>query len=289
MVIKNAEVFTEDNVFIKKDVYIDGMVFSENNDDYREIIDGTDCYLIPGLTDIHFHGCIGYDFCDGTKESIEKIANYEASVGVTTIVPATMTFSEDKLLQIVRTAKDYKNEKGAVLCGINMEGPFISKLKKGAQNEKYICKPDIQMFERIQKESGGLLKIVDIAPEEDDDFKFIKAKKDEIVISMAHTNADYETARNAIKSGIKHVTHLYNAMNSPTHRNPGPVIAASDDDKCMAELICDNIHIHPAVVRNTLKMFGTDRVVFISDSMKATGLNDGIYDLGGQTVIVKGN
>ena len=289
MIIKNAEVFTENNVFEKKDIYIDGELFCENKNNCSTVIDGTDCYLIPGLIDIHFHGCAGFDFCDGTEESIQAIADYEASIGVTTIVPATMTFNENKLLQIAGVAKNHKNESGAILCGINMEGPFISKIKKGAQNETDIHKPDIEMFDRIQKESGNLFKIVDIAPEEDENFNFIKTKKDEIIVSMAHTNADYDVAKQAIDAGISHVTHLYNAMNSPTHRNPGPVIAASDSDKYMAEIICDNIHIHPAIVRITLKMFGDDRIIFISDSMKATELDDGIYELGGQKVIVQGN
>jgi len=289
MIIRNAEVFNEEGKFEKKDVYIKDELFFEKLDNDSTIIDGTDCYLIPGLTDIHFHGSMGYDFCDGTEEAIQAIADYEASVGVTTIVPATMTFSEETLIKIAEAAKKHKNEKGAILCGINMEGPFISEAKKGAQNAKYIQKPNIEMFNRIQKASGGLFKIVDIAPEEEGALEFIKAKKDEVVISIAHTNADYDVAKKAIEAGATHMTHLYNAMNPITHRKPGPIIAASDDDKCEAELICDNVHIHPAVVRNTLKMFGENRVIFISDTMRAAGLNNGTYELGGQPVIVKGN
>lgn len=288
MIIKNADVFTEEGMFERKDVAISGELFSETAVD-DEVIDGSDCWLIPGLTDIHFHGCMGYDFCDGTEEAIQAIADYEASVGVTTIVPATMTYSEEKLAEIARAARNHKNDRGAILCGINMEGPFISMAKKGAQNGKYIHKPDVEMFDRLQKEAGGLFKLVDIAPEVDGAIDFIKAKKDEVVLSLAHTNADYDTAKAAIEAGATHVTHLYNAMNPITHRNPGPVIAASDDAICEAELICDNVHIHPAVVRNTLKMFGKDRVIFISDTMRAAGLEDGLYELGGQPVIVKGN
>lgn len=158
MIIKNTEVFTENNVFEKKDIYIDGELFCENKNNCSTVIDGTDCYLIPGLTDIHFHGCAGFDFCDGTEESIQAIADYEASIGVTTIVPATMTFNENKLLQIAGVAKNHKNESGAILCGINMEGPFISKIKKGAQNETDIHKPDIERFDRIQKNQVIFLK-----------------------------------------------------------------------------------------------------------------------------------
>ena len=154
MVIKNAFVYTEEGKFEKKDIYICGEKFADKPSEQEEIVDADGCYAIPGLTDIHFHGCVGKDFCDGTEEAIQAIADYEASVGVTTIVPATMTFSEEKLTQIVRAAKAHKNEKGAILCGINMEGPFIAMKKKGAQNGKYIHKPDIEMFDRLQKEAG---------------------------------------------------------------------------------------------------------------------------------------
>ena len=287
MIIKNGKVFTEEGTFVEKELYIDGDKISSTV--IGEVIDATGLYVIPGLTDIHFHGCVGYDFCDGTPEALENMAVYELSNGVTTICPASMTFSEEQLTNIFANAANYKSEKGATLVGINMEGPFISMAKKGAQNGKYIHKPDIEMFNRLQAEAGGLFKLVDIAPEEDGAMEFIKAKKDEVVISLAHTNADYDTAKAAIEAGVTHVTHLYNAMNPITHRNPGPIIAASDDDVCEAELICDNVHIHPAVVRNTLKMFGEDRVIFISDTMMAAGLADGMYELGGQPVIVKGN
>ncbi|NCB93705.1 MAG: N-acetylglucosamine-6-phosphate deacetylase [Clostridia bacterium] len=292
MIIKNAEVYTEEGIFKDTDVYIKDGIFVESAEEASgdgQIIDGTRCYLIPGLTDIHFHGCVGRDFCDGTGEAISAIAEYEASQGVTTIVPATMTFSEEKLIQIAKAAKAHKNEKGAILCGINMEGPFIAMKKKGAQNGKYIHKPDIEMFDRIQKTSGGLFKLVDLAPEEEGAMEFIKAKKDEVVLSIAHTTTDYETAKAAIDAGVHHMTHLYNAMNPINHREPGPIIAASDNETCEAELICDGVHIHPAIVRNTLKMFGPDRIIFISDTMMAAGLEDGNYELGGQPVIVKGN
>lgn len=288
MIIKNAEVYTEDGVFEKKDIYIQDDKFVDTPSD-EEILDGEGCYAIPGLTDIHFHGCVGYDFCDGTEEAIQAIADYEASVGVTTIVPATMTFSEEKLAEIGQAAKAHKNEKGAILCGINMEGPFIAMKKKGAQNGKYIHNPDVEMFDRLQEASGNLYKLVDLAPEVEGAVEFIQAKKGEVVLSIAHTAADYETAKGAIDAGVNHITHLYNAMNPINHREPGPIIAAADNETCEAELICDGVHIHPAVVRNTLKMFGPDRVIFISDTMMAAGLEDGMYELGGQPVIVKGN
>lgn len=294
MIIKNASVFTEEGIFVKKDIYIkDGeFVKTEAEADAEEIIEAEDCFAIPGLTDIHFHGCVGYDFCDGTEEAITKIAEYEASVGVTSIVPATMTMPEDTLMKICTTAANHvrnaKNEKTADLCGINMEGPFIAESKKGAQNASYIHKSDAAMFDKLNEASGRLIKLVDIAPETEGAMEFIRAKKNDVVISIAHTASDYDIAAEAFDKGASHVTHLYNAMNPYTHRKPGPVAAAADAE-AEVELICDGVHIHPAAVRTTFKIFGDDKVILISDSMMATGLDDGDYSLGGQAVKVVGN
>lgn len=314
MKIINGLVFTENYTFEHKEVITEGERIAEvcdaegyesevydaeesgsraawtQKDSENDItLDASGCYVIPGLVDIHFHGCMGVDFCDGTEEAIQTIADYEASQGVTAICPATMTFDEARLTQIAQAAAAHRNEKGAVLSGINMEGPFIAAKKKGAQNGKYIHKPDVEMFERLQKAAGGLFKLVDLAPEVEGAMEFIEMEKGKAVLSIAHTDADYETAKRALDAGISHMTHLYNAMNGISHRAPGPVIAAADDAKCEAELICDGVHIHPAVVRTTLKMFGPERVIFISDTMEAAGLADGTYELGGQPVFVKGN
>lgn len=294
MIIKNASVFTEECKFAKQDIYIkDGkFVKSAEEADGEEIIDAGECFAIPGLTDIHFHGCMGYDFCDGTREAITAMAEYEASVGVTSIVPATMTLGEDTLQGICETAaayvKEVSNDKAADLCGINMEGPFVAASKKGAQNGAYIREPDVEMFDKLNKASGNMIKLVAIAPEVQGAMEFIKAKKDETVLSVAHTATDYDTAMEAFEKGATHVTHLYNAMNPYTHRAPGPIAAAADSE-AEVELICDGVHIHPAVVRTTFKIFGDDKVILISDSMMATGLEDGDYSLGGQAVKVVGN
>lgn len=294
MIIKNASVYTEEGKFAKQDIFIKGgkFVMSAEEADGEEIIDAEECFAIPGLTDIHFHGCMGHDFCDGTREAITAMAEYEASVGVTSIVPATMTLGEDTLQGICETAaayvKEVKNDKAADLCGINMEGPFVAASKKGAQNGAYIRKPDVEMFDKLNRASGNMIKLVAIAPEVEDAMEFIKAKKDETVLSVAHTATDYDTAMEAFEKGATHVTHLYNAMNPYTHRAPGPIAAAADSG-AEVELICDGVHIHPAVVRTTFKIFGDDKVILISDSMMATGLEDGDYSLGGQAVKVVGN
>lgn len=287
MIVKNGLVFNVQGQFERKDLYISEDRIATEADGLE--IDATGCYVIPGLTDIHFHACVGYDFCDGTLEAIEKMAEYELNNGITTICPASMTFSEEQLAHIFENAASYQSEKGATLIGINMEGPFISYEKKGAQNPAYIHKPDAEMFRRLQKKANGLIKLVDIAPEVEGAMECIEAIKDEVRVSLAHTNADFSIADAAFKNGAKHVTHLYNAMPPYSHRAPGVIGAACDNDEVMVELICDGIHSHPATVRTTFKMFGDDRIVLISDSMMACGLEDGQYSLGGQEVTVKGN
>lgn len=292
--IRGGNVYTEQCRFVNKSLYMvnDRIVHVEEYqkaDCDEEIVEAEGRYVIPGLTDIHFHGCMGYDCCDGTYEALHAMAVYEAKNGVTTITPATMTVAEETLMQIAQTAASYEARDGAVFAGLYMEGPFISMAKKGAQNPAYIRKPDAAMFERLQEASGGKIRTVVVAPEVEGAMDFIRALSGKVNISIAHTTADYETACEAFKNGASQLTHLYNAMPPFTHRAPGPVGAGADNASCRAELICDGIHIHPAVVRTTFQMFGDDRLILISDSMSATGMVDGEYSLGGQKVYVTGN
>lgn len=295
MIIKNVKVYTEDKRFEDGEIYIRDGIFTSAPEgvEAEEMIDGEGCYAIPGLIDLHFHGCKGDDFCDGTKEAIARIAEYEASVGVTAIAPATMTLPVDELEAILKTAAEYKKEQVSErvdLIGINMEGPFISSEKKGAQDARNIISCDQEIAERFLEASEGLVKFIGIAPEQNDGFReFIEAMKGKVQISLAHTNADYDTAKAAFDAGACHAVHLYNAMPAFTHREPGVVGAVSDSGHVMAEMICDGVHIHPAVVRATFKMLGEDRMILISDSMRATGMPDGQYTLGGLAVNVVGN
>ena len=291
IIISNGIIFMPDNEFHKGTIAVkNGKITNDiqniNNDD-TEIINSENLYVIPGLTDIHFHGCKGRDFCEGTREAFQAITDYQAVNGITTICPATMTLPENELTRIMKAAKSFSEECPS-LIGINLEGPFISQKKKGAQNPKYITPPDVNMLRRLQKESGGLIKIATVAPETEGAMKFIREAKEIAKISIAHTACDYETAKKAFTEGAEHVTHLFNAMNPINHREPGPVIAALDDDNAEIEIICDGVHIHPAVIRSTMKSFGSDRVIFISDSLEAAGMQDGYYTLGGQKVIKKG-
>ncbi len=290
MVIKNGLVFQPDGSFAQQDVCITGERISEGCSD-SEVIDAKGCYVIPGLIDVHFHGCVGHDFCDGSQESVGAMARYELENGITSICPATMTLGEDVLTKIMTAAAEYKaagHTEGAELVGINMEGPFISLGKKGAQNPDYIARADAEMLRRLQNASGGLIRLCALAPEENGAMEFIDACKDEVVISVAHTMADYDTAKEAFDRGARQVTHLYNAMPPFSHRAPGVIGAACDSD-CNVEMICDGIHVHPSVIRTTFKMFGKERIIMISDSMEATGMADGEYSLGGQAVTVRGN
>lgn len=293
MKFKNGKVFTPEGTFEQKDLYVIGnKIASEQEFDEKEtdqVVDVTDCYVIPGLIDIHFHGCKKVDFCDGTKEVFETIAEYQASQGVTAICPATMTFSREKLESIFQTVREYPNEKGAILCGVNMEGPYISYKKKGAQNGQYIRVASVEEFNILQELSGNMIRLVDIAPEIDGAMEFIQEAKKSTNISIAHTTAGYDIAMKAFEQGASHVTHLYNAMTGFTHREPGVVGAAAEYEDCYVELICDGVHIHPSAVKSTFKLFGKERIVLISDSMEATGMPDGEYELGGQKVIVRGN
>ena len=301
MIVKNIRIFRENGTFEEGELYTDGRDISTASGD-NKILDGQGAYAIPGLTDIHFHGCVGYDFCDGTQEAFAAIAAYELQNGVTQICPATMTLPEETLTSIGREAAVFARRQkteaenpqpgqtpGARLSGIHMEGPFLSMEKKGAQNPLYLRKPDLSMYRRLQEAAEGLYRIVSLAPELTGAMEFIEALKDQVVLSIAHTTADYETASAALAAGASHATHLYNAMMPFSHRAPGVVGAAFDDPSCQVELICDGIHIAPAVVRATFQMFGDDRVILISDSMMATGLTDGDYSLGGQAVKVKGS
>lgn len=289
MIIRNAKVFTGGCRFEERDLLIrDGrIVFGAVPMDGEEVLDARGSYALPGLVDIHFHGAVGHDFCDADEAGLQAIADFEASKGVLAICPATMTFSEEILNGIMDAAAAHKNGRGADLVGINMEGPYISPRKVGAQNPKYVMGADAGMFRRLQARSGGLIKLVDVAPEEPGNLDFIRACRDEVRISIAHTCTDYETAKEAFAAGASHMTHLYNAMPGITHRAPGPIIAALEEG-AEVELITDGVHIHPAMVRFTFRTFGDSHVILVADSMMACGLPDGQYSLGGQAVTVCG-
>lgn len=300
MIIKNAYVFTLEQGFVKQDIVIENGYFSGRDCVPLEgevVIDAKEDYLIPGLVDVHFHGCGGYDFSDGTKEALDAMGKYELQNGITAICPAAMTLSEDMLKGVCENAFEYAsdNQTGtrgrqvSRLCGIHLEGPFIAKEKKGAQNPAYIREPDIAMFHRLQEAAHGLIRLITIAPETDHAMEFIGELHGQVHISLGHTASDYDTAYEAFGLGADHVTHCFNAMPGFTHRAPGVIGAAFDATHVMPELICDGVHVHPSAVRAAFSLFGAERMILISDSMRATGMSDGAYTLGGLGVQVKGN
>ena len=295
MILKNGQIFTALGRFMPADVEIEGgriaKIAPAGTLDGADVLDAAGRYVTPGFVDIHIHGAKGADFCDsvdGSEEYIRTMAAYLGSQGVTSFLGTTMAFSEEILTGIFNTARPLfgKEGMGAVLRVVNMEGPFFNKEKKGAQAEKYIVNPDIAMFDRLFEVSGGNIRLVDIAPELPGSLEFVRHASQKCVVSIAHTCATYEEAKAAYAAGATHTTHLYDAMTPLHHRAPG-VVGAAADDAAHAEVICDGIHVHPAAIRVAFAIFGPERMCLISDSMRACGMANGEYTLGGQKVFVK--
>ena len=289
MKIINGEVFSL-NGFEKRELFTDGAVISSASGD-EEVLDASGCYVIPGLVDVHFHGCVGEDVSDGTAEGLQKMADFELSQGVMYICPAGMTLPEEELAQMCRTAAAHRKgaHSGAELVGVHLEGPFLSTAKKGAQNEAYLRDPDIEMLRRLQAQAEGCVRLVTVAPEQPGAMEFIrKATAEGINVSVGHTVADYDTALEAFNNGANHATHLYNGMPPIHHRAPAVIGAAFDSGTAMPEIICDGIHIHGSAIRMAFRLFGAERMILISDSLRATGMPDGEYPFGGQMIEVHG-
>ncbi len=274
--------------FKQMDIHVSDSRFADAPGTGAEV-DARGCIVIPGLVDIHFHGSAGADMSDGDLEGLHRMGAYEASRGVTAMCPATMTLSFEQLSGAMAAAAGYEPaDDEADLVGINLEGPFISPSKVGAQNPEHVRAADADEFKKLQELSGGLIKLVDIAPEEPGAGAFIEELSDEVRISVAHTCAGYDAAKDAFQKGARHLTHLFNAMDPMHHRNPGPIPAAAERDDVTAEIIADGVHIHPSMVRLAFNLFGDDRMILVSDTLRAAGLEDGTYDLGGQDVTVRG-
>ncbi len=291
MRITGGQVFDLEQGFVSRDVCTDGaLIAAASRDD--AVLDAAGCYVIPGLVDVHFHGCVGEDFSDATPDGLQKIADFELSQGVTYICPAGMTLPEDQLTAICQNTAAHrsKGSGGAEVVGAHLEGPFLCMAKKGAQNGDYLHNPDAAMLKRLQEASEGCVKLVTLAPEQPGSIQFIKAAAEMgIHVSVGHTTADYNTARATFEAGADHATHLFNAMPPFAHRDPGVIGAAFDVPHVQPELICDGIHVHPSAIRAAFQLFGKERMIIISDSLRATGMPDGEYPFGGQMIEVHGN
>lgn len=256
-----------------------------------EGIDLKGAYVIPGLVEIHSHGNSGADFYDADPEGLKKMAKYYADNGITSFCPASMTLPYDMLDKAFRCGRAFADAPAtglSKLSGINMEGPYFSEKKKGAQNGEYLKAPDFEGFRKLYEGCRGLIKIVDLAPELEGSVEFIENAKELCTVSVAHTDASYEEAKAAFDAGATHLTHLFNAMPGIHHRKPAVIGAAAENENVFAELICDGYHVHPSAVRMAFKLF-PGRICLISDSLRCTGMPDGEYDFAGQKIYLSEN
>lgn len=286
--IINGKIVTENNIIEDKILLFDDKIigFCDKVEENMEIIDAKGLYVSPGLIDIHVHGSCNHDVMDKSVASIKTIGNGIKANGVTSFLPTTMTMSKEDIYEALDTIRESINIKydGAQILGAHLEGPFINSKYKGAQSDKFIQPPNFPFIE----DYVDVIKIISYAPEVDDNFSFTKEIKDKtnITLSIAHTNATYEEAKLAIKFGASNITHLFNAMTPLNHRELGVVGAALTSD-VYCEIICDNIHVNPQLYQFVLNNKGKDKVILITDCMRAGCMADGKYDLGGQDVFVK--
>lgn len=288
----NGKLILKDQVITGKAIIFDERIYDIVDENELstiknlEKIDAKGNYISPGFIDIHIHGFDGYDTMDGTEEALKSISKGITRNGVTSFLPTTMTMSKERILNALEAVRQFKGKEteGAEILGVHMEGPFINVKFKGAQDPQYIIPSDFEMVKAYK----DIISLITIAPETEGALEFIKKVKREtnIVLSMGHTAATYEEAREGIICGISHVTHLFNAMTGLHHRNPGVVGAALTHD-VTCEVIADTIHIHSGLFSMLLKTKGLDKIVLVTDCMSAGGKEEGEYELGGQKVIVK--
>ena len=293
MLFKNAYIFTEEGVFTHGSFRVADGKFTEvlSTVPAEDGVDLEGQYVIPGLIDVHNHGNSGADFSDGDYEGLVKMAQYLAKNGVTSFAPASMTLPYEVLEKAFATALRLTEEQPegcARLMGIQMEGPFFSEKKKGAQNGAYLKDPDFEAFKKLYEGCNGLVRIADVAPELPGAVEFTREASKLCTVSIAHTDANYEEADAVLAAGATHLTHLYNAMPPIHHRKPGVIGAGSERENVIAELICDGEHVHPSSVRMAFKLF-PGRICLVSDALRCCGMPNGQYELGGQEVFLEGN
>ena len=273
----------------KNNLYeFDGMISFENGKLLD--IDSKVSYIVPGFIDQHIHGAGDIDTMDNNLDSLYELSNFITSEGTTTFFPTTMTYDVDVIKEVLEKIDYCRNnyKTGAKIAGANLEGPFISKDYIGAQNPQYVLEPDINVLENLN--CNGVIKLLTYAPENDQDFTFTKyCKENGIIASVGHSGDTCTHVTNAMKYGLANVTHLHNACSAHHHRTPGVVTAAFMNRDLKSELICDGIHIHPDVVKTTYNIKGAENIILVTDAMRAKGVKDGEYDLGGQVVVKKGN
>lgn len=294
--IKNANVYQENKIISKGNIYIeDGKIKMISEEDFEKkldnnvrVINAENLNAIPGFIDGHIHGTNGADVMDATEEALDTMAAALPHEGTTSFLATTITNSPENIEKALATIADYKNKPGqAELLGVHLEGPFIEKSKAGAQPLEYIIKPDKQIFENWQQLSGEKIKTITMAPEHDKDGSFTRYLTSKGVnVSAGHTGTDFAGIKQAVAHGVQQVTHLCNAMSGIHHRDIGVVGAAFQLKELRGELIADGIHVSPEMLQLIFNNMGSDRIILITDAMRAKGLPDGDYELGGQPVQV---
>ena len=295
--IKNAKLILEDEIVLNKALlYTDKIVGIVDENEIpadAEVIDAEGGYVSPGFIELHIHGYLGKDVCDASEESIRIISKGLLENGVTGYLPTTMTVDMKVIKGAIESVRALMAESktpefdGTTILGVHAEGPFISESKKGAQDPRYILKPDADFV----KANADVIRVITLAPEEDDaDFSAIKriTTETDVVVSMGHTSADYDTAMAGVKAGVRHTTHLFNAMTPLTHRGPGVVGAALNAEEVSTELIVDTHHVNAALFDTVYKLKGR-KLCIITDCLPAGGLPEGEYTLGGAKIIYKDN
>ncbi|CEN97705.1 MAG: N-acetylglucosamine-6-phosphate deacetylase [Paeniclostridium sp.] len=286
--IINGKILLRNEILEGKNIIFDDKIINITDEIQKdcEIIDANNNFVSPGLIDIHIHGNMGKDTMEGTDEAIDTISKSIARHGVTSYLPTTMTMDEESITKALESIKRgmNRNIKGAKVIGAHLEGPFINKIYKGAQNGSYIVNPSYELVKKYE----DVIKVITYAPEEDKNLEFTKdiKRNTNIVLSIGHSAATFIEARDAIRLGASNITHTFNGMTGLNHRDPGVVGAALTTDT-YCEFICDTIHITKDLFQFILDSKTKDKVVLITDSMEAGGLEDGTYSLGGQAVIVK--
>jgi N-acetylglucosamine-6-phosphate deacetylase len=258
----------------------------------EELIFPATYHILPGFIDMHVHGAAGHDVMDADVNALRAISHALAAEGTTAFLATTMTADIADIERALMATRDFvaavDDDKGATILGVHLEGPFLASSKMGAQRGDKIILPNVELVQHWQKVSNNLIKLITLAPEQAECLALIRyLVSQKIIPSMGHTNATYAEAMTAIQAGCSHATHLFNAMRSLHQREPGAVTAALLSPHVIVELILDGVHLHPAVAELTWRLKGRDKIVLVTDAMRAKCLADGCYDLGGQSVHVK--
>ena len=278
----------EDSAILIEDKKIKKILSSDKLEG-KEVIDYKDSIICPGFVDTHVHGFCGHDFMDKSDEGLRSICRDILKAGVTSILPTTLTASEDDIMEVVRIVKDNKDAYGAKIQGIFLEGPFFTEKYKGAQNPSYFLKPEIEKLRKWQEIAGGMIKKVALAPELEGSEEFVqKAREMGIYVALGHSDASYDEAKSAVDAGANIFVHTYNGMSGLHHRNPGMVGAAMTLEDVFAELICDGHHVHPVAADVLIRSRGYESVALISDCMMAGGMPVGKYKLGDYDAVLDG-